>query len=696
MAADIETGDAVVLGEGMLHDAIRASAAIPILFAPVKLKGRLLVDGGIANNLPVSVAKAMGSDIVIAVDASAKPISKENLTSLFSVMSQTITLQVQRGARREAALADIVILPDTSAYSFSDFPKIKEIVVTGERAARAALPAIRRFLRKNAGAPFHITGLTIKGNARVTDAIIRTTMAASLRSLRATRDDIHAAMATLFNLGHFSDITAGLVKVRGGYPMVLTVVENPVVRDVQITGNQLIPTEEIRSAVSPVVGKTLNITELSAALTTIVDRYREKGYRLVRVARAGMGKDNKTLGITLYEGPVTSVRLEGQKRTKPSLFRREIRTGPGDPLNFNTLIRDVRHFYGLGYYESLNIKMQEGADGGVELAFHVKEKPTGRVRLGMRYDLEDSFTGLTDIQVKNWTGRDIRLYLNTRYGSYTDIRLGYHAPIFLSANFIHTLQAFYYQRDYAIHANKKQTSEKDVSRTGADFAVGYQGFKFGDTYLRYRYTSDRTREGLGPAQSETTDQIGSLALLMTIDTRDSNTFAHRGLLFRGSYETAAPAYGGDRSFRKTSLLAQSSIPLGKRHTVALEANGGFGSGAIPYHEEFGIGGADYLLGFPLFGYERREFTGTNLLGFSLSYRWKMKEYQFKAVKAVYLSIAGQAANVWNSRDAMTFRDLRGGGGVGIHADTLVGPFRLDFGVGEDDRFRVYFSAGFDF
>jgi len=104
----------------------------------------------------------------------------------------------------------------------------------------------------------------------------------------------------------------------------------------------------------------------------------------------------------------------------------------------------------------------------------------------------------------------------------------------------------------------------------------------------------------------------------------------------------------------------------------------------------------YFLGFPLLGYQRREFTGPDMLGFGATYRWKMKEYQLKAVKAVYLNLAAQAANVWTTRDAMSLNDLRYGTGIGLHADTITGPIRLDFGFGEQNRYSVYFSAGFDF
>jgi outer membrane translocation and assembly module TamA len=70
----------------------------------------------------------------------------------------------------------------------------------------------------------------------------------------------------------------------------------------------------------------------------------------------------------------------------------------------------------------------------------------------------------------------------------------------------------------------------------------------------------------------------------------------------------------------------------------------------------------------------------------------MTEYKLKAVKAVYLALSGGAANVWNARDDMSLRDLRKGASIGLHADTLIGPVRLDFGAGEDRRYLVYFSA----
>jgi outer membrane protein insertion porin family len=444
------------------------------------------------------------------------------------------------------------------------------------------------------------------------------------------------------------------------------------------------------------LGSTLNVTVVTRALERVVKRYRDRGYLLVNATQTGMEPDGRTLAIAFTEGRVDGVRLEGQRRTQLSLLRRETRTAAGKPLNFDTLEEDIQHLYALNFFESLNVNIADSGMGGVLLSFKIREKPRGTLRLGFRYDLEDSFTGLADLSVDNLAGRGIKLFLTTRFGNYTDLALGYRSPVLINTYFVHSLQTFYYDRIYALYTDQRKTGELEVSRVGVDFAFGYQWFRFGDTYLRYRYESDRAVNIYGAPTVENPAHIGSLAFLSTIDTRDRNTFPRNGLLFKGSYETASPSYGGDLDFRKTLIAGEGCLPLAVRHTVIVDVSAGFGSGELPYQEQFGIGGADSLLGFPLPGYHRREFVGANELGASVTYRWLMAVYHLKAVKALYLVLSGGAANVWNNRDDMSPRDLRKGAGIGLHADTLIGPVRLDFGAGQDNRYLVYFSAGFDF
>jgi hypothetical protein len=92
MATDIETGDAVIIKNGNLAKAMRASMSIPGVLPPIKIDGKLLVDGGIGNNVPINVARDMGADIVIVVDVSAPLASQEDLQSSIAVTAQLSTI----------------------------------------------------------------------------------------------------------------------------------------------------------------------------------------------------------------------------------------------------------------------------------------------------------------------------------------------------------------------------------------------------------------------------------------------------------------------------------------------------------------------------------------------------------------------------------------------------------------------------
>ena len=123
------------------------------------------------------------------------------------------------------------------------------------------------------------------------------------------------------------------------------------------------------------------------------------------------------------------------------------------------------------------------------------------------------------------------------------------------------------------------------------------------------------------------------------------------MLFKGSHETAAASYGGNVDFLKTSLSSEGCLPVAEHHTLIIDVSAELGS-TLPYQEQFEIGGADFLLGYPLPGYHRRGFVGASELGASATYRWMMTEYQLNAVKAVHLVLSGGAANVWNARDGV--------------------------------------------
>lgn len=141
VAADLETGARVVLAGGDLTSAMRASMSAPGVFAPVEIDGRLLVDGGIVENLPVDVAKSMGVDIIIAVDVGFQPVPRKELTSALAVSNQAVTIMMRRETGRQRALLaaeDVLILPDLGSLQSTDFGAAPKTIELGLAATRAS------------------------------------------------------------------------------------------------------------------------------------------------------------------------------------------------------------------------------------------------------------------------------------------------------------------------------------------------------------------------------------------------------------------------------------------------------------------------------------------------------------------------------------------------------------------------------
>lgn len=142
VATDAETGAAVRLDRGFLPRAIHASMAIPTVFEPVEIDGVLLIDGGVARNLPAEDAHALGADILICSDVSKPLAPADSLRTLLAVLDQTIGYRSWESTLEQRELCDVLILPDIAQLSSAGFDKSSEWAERGAAAARMALPEL--------------------------------------------------------------------------------------------------------------------------------------------------------------------------------------------------------------------------------------------------------------------------------------------------------------------------------------------------------------------------------------------------------------------------------------------------------------------------------------------------------------------------------------------------------------------------
>jgi NTE family protein len=143
IATDLVTGEAYVLKKGFLPDAMRASMSIPSIFTPIEIDDRLLVDGGVIRNLPVSDAREMGADIIIAIDVGARLYKKEELKSVVDIMDQSVSFLGAKSTQEQRLLTDVLVVPDIEGFSSSEFTRGKELIAIGEKAGRIMLPELK-------------------------------------------------------------------------------------------------------------------------------------------------------------------------------------------------------------------------------------------------------------------------------------------------------------------------------------------------------------------------------------------------------------------------------------------------------------------------------------------------------------------------------------------------------------------------
>jgi len=138
IATDITTGEKVVLSDGDVATAVMASTCVPGVFIPVEINDRLLVDGGIVENVPVTTLKEMGADTIVGVDLNAM-LSKRKPRNIIEVLLKTFDFTLMTATKLQTADADILIEPDLSSFNMIDSDQVADLIEQGYADAKNVL-----------------------------------------------------------------------------------------------------------------------------------------------------------------------------------------------------------------------------------------------------------------------------------------------------------------------------------------------------------------------------------------------------------------------------------------------------------------------------------------------------------------------------------------------------------------------------
>jgi NTE family protein len=176
IASDIVAGEAVVIGEGDLAMAIRASMSVPGVFAPARVNGKLLVDGGLIGNLPVDVMQGMGVDIIIAVDVEFPLYESDELGSVLTISEQMLTILIRKETLRQIdrlTEEDVLIRPELGIYASTNFSDIVDTIGPGVQAVVEQSDKLRKLSLSGSDWKDHVAGRELRENENENLAFVR-------------------------------------------------------------------------------------------------------------------------------------------------------------------------------------------------------------------------------------------------------------------------------------------------------------------------------------------------------------------------------------------------------------------------------------------------------------------------------------------------------------------------------------------
>jgi NTE family protein len=240
VAADIETGLKVVLREGSLARSLRASMAIPTVFTPVEIDGKLLVDGGMVQNFPVEENLDMGADYIIGVFVGNQLLKKEELDSPLSVLTQSAFIHSSFNTAIQRELVDLYIEPDMGSYGPGSFSDAAAIIEIGENYGRMFLEQFRSLrdsleqagwknqppLKPGISDSVFVEKISVRGNKVVTEAFILNRLGIQDKTW-ITMEDLEEGINNLYGTLYFQKILYEFRTQRELTDLVIEVVEAP-------------------------------------------------------------------------------------------------------------------------------------------------------------------------------------------------------------------------------------------------------------------------------------------------------------------------------------------------------------------------------------------------------------------------------------------------------------------------------------
>ena len=492
----------------------------------------------------------------------------------------------------------------------------------------------------------------------------------------------------------------------------IVVVEGPQfkVGGIDVTGNSVLPVEEIRRRIQMKTGDVFSRSKLRDSVTGITDLYSAIGRASADITPSTMQDlPNRlvNLAFEITEGPETYVErinISGNTRSEEKILRREIPMAEGDLFTSQKLARAKQRLSNLNYFDKVNAATAPGsAKDKIIVNIDVTEKPTGLFSIGGGYSSQDGALGTLDLSQRNFLGKGWEVFLRLRGGqNIQQGTIGFTEPWLFDQPLAAGFDLFNTRRIYPDYT---------INSLGGDIRLGHPLGEYSRWNAVYRVSQDKVSDVNPFGSPELLDQEGThltslVGVSLSRDTRDSVFDPTRGSTQSIGVDFGGVGFGSQFVRSVVSTTYFQPLPW-LEHVLSFRAMGGYeigwSSDPVPLFERFYLGGSNSLRQFKSFQVSPKDDSGTRIGGNSEVLG--TIEYQIPLLFGLKAAIFYDVGNVWGPDIArgskIDLTDLRHGAGAGLRWNSPFGPIRVDYGIKLDQRKgesfgNFNFSAGSSF
>lgn len=698
VATNLESGARVVIDQGDWVEAIQASMSIPMVLSPVMREGKRLIDGGVADNIPINLSRDIGADMVVAVDVRAKLYDPKELKNLLTVADQVINILMNTSREEALDNADVVITPDFNEELSEYESQAAEFI---ERGYRAGLQKVEEIRNTYAGLAdvdtvrYNIDTVSISGNSVLSQAhlreIARYSRLTNRPAIRGSRID--SSLQSIISSGYFENALAVIRQHNDSTSLEFRVRERPPVKKTTVTGVTLFPDSVIARHFATMEGYPYNPQMLEALITQLIRRYRAGGYTLAQVDTVIWEPESGRVTVRIAEGIVNQIHVSGNEISRDFVITREVKISPGDFVNVGEIKRSITNIFSTELYDYASVEFVPAEEtSGWNLVFHVVEKKYLGVRFGYKVNNQRGNAGLFTLQHQNFRGRGVRIGTELKLGTESAyIHQHYSADRFFKTYITYDFAIGYSWDWFRLYDDQSdfETSNFTLDRRFISYSLGHQIARLG----LVNFTGKAQRVILDGPESEPDynrdTTVVSLSAQSVIDTKDRTAFARTGNYQKISYETAPKELAGDVGFARFELLTEWYFTFLRRNTIHPKIRVGVGDQTLPFSEWFRLGGIDSF-----FGLQEQQVWAPKIYQGSLEYRYRLPVSSlFDLNFYLRYDIAAYSTQIIHK---ISREDFINGRGIGMGVTTPAGPLNLGYGVSSVGENAFYFYFGWDF